>query len=304
MTIKFFILCLSAIFYGLLIAYIVPYWSFDYDALVSSAIYYRTNGPGSFLGLLGNNVVLLYIWDYTFGFLTPTVSVAFLYGFAAAVRLLVLFSLFRFRFCLPLFLATAVFNDLNVCRYSLTLSFMLLTLDRLGPVKASVIFFPLHIFMPATIFMLSVWSRYWRVAIVAVIFLMIIILPEVFTRHFNVIDGELFPRIAYVYIMLACIVLLAFRKELSKNIFNFKALIIGLTLFNFAEVPFGNAYYFRFSNLAFESSLLLVAWHHARLEHVSTTKPFSLKFGIYIAVCFLAGVYSFILIGGNIWRFF
>ena len=131
-----------------------------------------------------------------------------------------------------------------------------------------------------------------------------ITIPIFFTRHFNVIGGEPFPRIAYVYTMLACIVLFAFRKELSKYIFNFNALIIGLTIFNLVGVPFGNAYYFRFANLAFESSLLLVAWYHTSPQYLSTSKPFSLKFGIYICVCFLASTYSFILIGGNIWRFF
>ena len=122
MIIKPVVLWCSAISYGLLIAFLVPYWSFDYDVLVSSAESIRLNGPGSFLDLLVFNVVLLYIWDSALGFLDAADSVAYLYGFAATIRVLVLFSIFRFRLCLPLFVATAIFNDLNVCRYSLGLS--------------------------------------------------------------------------------------------------------------------------------------------------------------------------------------
>lgn len=303
MATKRAVLWLFAVFYGLLVWYLVPLWSFDYDALTASVAFYREEESISFFMLLGNNVVLLYVWDFLFGFLTPSASVSLLYGFAASVRVLVLFSIFRFRFCLPLFIATAVFNDLNVCRYSLVLSLTLLSLHRLGPIKTSIISFPFHIFMPATIFMLSMWNNYWKLLVINFMFLMTLILPVLFTRHFSVLD-DAFPRIAYVYILFTAILLFGFRKEIAKYGFNFGALMFGLTIFSLSGAPFGNAYYFRFSNLAFECSLLLIAFHYSRLKNLSSIRPFSLKYAAYASACLLASTYSFILIGGNIWRFF
>lgn len=304
MIIKPVVLWCSAVLYGLLIAFLVPYWSFDYDVLVSSAVSIRQNEQGSFLDLLVNNVVLLYIWDSALGFLEPADSVAFLYGFAATIRVLVLFSLFRFRLCLPLFVATAVFNDLNVCRYSLGLSLTLLTLSRLGPIRASVMLFPIHIFMPATIFMLSIWTRYWRVAILILSVLMAFVLPDLFARTFAVLENDPFPRIAFVYCFFAFILFAFFRREIAAYSFNFAALLFGLAAFSLLSIPFSNAYYFRFSNLAFESILLLIAFYYSGLRNLSSIKISSLRFGAYVGVCFLASLYSIILIGGNLWRFF
>lgn len=303
MVIKKSLLWFSAISYGILVWYLVPFWSFDYQALIDSAAYYRLNGPGSFIALLGNNTVLLYCWDFFFTSFSPSFSVALLYGFVAMVRVLVLFSLFRFRFCLPLFLATAVFNDLNLCRYSLALSLALLMLNRLGPIKASAITFPLHIFIPASLFMLSIWNRYWKLLVIISMVLMTYILPILFGRHFSVLDDP-FPRITYVYILFTVLLLVGFRKEISHHGFNYLALVAGLMLFSISGAPFANAYYFRFANLAYECALLLVAFHYSGLRNLSSIPLSSLKYGIYIIGCFLGAAYSSILVGGNIWRFF
>lgn len=303
MVIERLTLWLFAIFYGALVWYLVPLWSFDFDALTDSAAYYRINGPGSFFALLGNNTVLLYAWDFFFASFSPSESVALLYGFAASVRALVFFSIFRFRFCLPFFLATAVFNDLNLCRYSLALSLALLMFNRLGPIKASIITFPLHIFIPASIFMISIWSKYWKIIVIFSLVYATYILPSLFGRHFSVLDDP-FPRITYVYIVFAFMLLVGFRKEVAAFGFNYLALISGLVLFSLSGVPFANAYYFRFANLAYESALLLIAFHYSGLKNLSTIPFSSLKYGLYILGCLLGATYSFILIGGNIWRFF
>jgi len=303
MAIERSMLWLFAVFYGLLIWYLVPLWSFDYDALTASADYYRVNGPGSFLALLGNNTVLVYVWDFMFRSLTPSASVALLYGFAAAVRALVLFSLFRFRFCLPLFVATAVFNDLNLCRYSLALSLALLTLNRVGPIKASIVLFPLHILIPAAIFILSVWNNYWKVITVFFMVLITLTLPILFGRHFSVLDDP-FPRITYVYIVFTLILLIGFRKEIAEYGFNYGALIFGLAFFSLSGTPFANAYYFRFVNLAFECTLLLIAAHYSGFRNLSSIPTSSLKYAAFVSACLLGATYSFILVGGNIWRFF
>ena len=303
MAIKQVVLWLSAISYGILIWYLAPIWSFDYDALIASSTYYRQNGADSFMALLGNNVVLLFIWDFFFASLSPSASVALLYGFAAAVRVLVFFSLFRFRLCLPMFIATAVFNDLNLCRYSLALSLGLLTLSRLGAIRAGILTFPLHIFTPAAIFMLSTWNKSWRILIVCFLLLLTFILPVLFGRHFSVLDDP-FPRITYVYIGFTSILLFSFRSEIATHGFNFGALMLGLALFSLANIPFAGAYYFRFANLAYEACLLLIAFHYSGLRNLSSLPISSLKYGQYITGCLLGITYSFILIGGNIWRFF
>lgn len=303
MAIKQVVLWLSAISYGILIWYLAPIWSFDYEALTASSAYYRQNGADSFMALLGNNVFLLFIWDFFFASLSPSASVALLYGFAAAVRVLVYFSLFRFQLSLPMFIATAVFNDLNLCRYSLALSLGLFALSRLGPIRVGILTFPLHIFTPAAIFMLSAWDKYWRVLIVCFLVLITFILPVLFGRHFSVLEDP-FPRITYVYIGFTFVLLFGFRREISSHRFNFVALIFGLALFSIADIPFASAYYFRFSNLAYESCLLLIAFHYSGLRNLSSLRISSMKYLYYIVGCSLGATYSFILIGGNIWRFF
>ena len=143
---KFFIL-ISSLIYGLLVYSVVEYWSFDYPALVGTITAYRINGDISFLYSLGNNTVILSIWDLMFFNFSPEKAVSLLYGFAASIRFSVFFTLFRFQLSLPAFLATMVFMDLNVCRYSLVVSFLLLTLKTLGPIKSSILFFSLARFL-------------------------------------------------------------------------------------------------------------------------------------------------------------
>lgn len=300
---KFFIL-MSSLIYGLLVYSVVEYWSFDYPALVETITVYRINGDVSFLYSLGNNTVILSIWDLFFYNLSPDKTISLLYGFAASIRFLVFFSLFRFQLSLPAFLATMVFMDLNVCRYSLVVSFLILTLRTLGPIKSSILFFSLHILSPAIIFMISAWNKYWQIIILICIFALTLILPSLFTRHFDLSGAESFPRITYIFIFFSLILLVAFHKDIAKYRFNYLVLILGISIFIFSKVPFANAYYLRFALLAFDSLIILIAFYYSGLRDLSSLKVTSIKYGIYFGVCILSFMYTSLLIGGNIWRFF
>ena len=197
-----------------------------------------------------------------------------------------------------------VFMDINTCRYSIVVSLLLIMLRRLGPIKSSLIFFSFHILSPALIFMISTWNKFWRSLIIIFIFALTLILPTLFTRHFDTTTSDDFPRITYIFILFSLVLLISFIKELKKYRFNYFILAAGVMIFTLSNVPFGNAYYLRFALVAFDSLLILIAYHYSNLSDLSSLKLGSIQYGSYFCICMLSFLYTSVLIGGNIWRFF
>ena len=283
-----------AMFYGLLIALLVPEYSFDYNALVGSASSYREEGTWSFISQIGNNLIILNIWDYFLKDVSTATSVQMLYGFAAFVRFFVIFSLFDRRLAIPVFLSTIVMMDLNMCRFSLTFSILILIRNKLSVYTKTLLLFPFHIFSIASIFLFE--RLRYKVIIGIIVILAALVMPTYFTRPFHQ-NGAGFPGIALLYFAFSAFLFGVFYKELKTYSFNYIIFFITPMLFYIMNTPFNPQYYHRFSDLAFYTILIhVIGYSGARLRYC----PFQIL--VLYSICALATLYTFIIIGGNIWR--
>jgi hypothetical protein len=295
---KFLIFIISCA-YGVWISYIARYWSFDYNALAKSVIHYRENGYEGFLEILLNNTVLIIIWDGLFYFTTPNTSLDLLYGFAAFFRLYVFFTKFKSRLTIPVFVATSVVMDINTCRYSLVVSLIILLLPYVNKYLLMLLSFPLHTLAPAWAFLLSPATGKVLLSGGMVVFLLIA--PDYFTRHFADLE-DAFPRIALVYSALVILLLIAFYKIIKPYLFNYLLIIFGIGLVYAQGGVINLAYYYRLADLAFQTILV-----HILIARASCRDALNfsyLQISVLLAVLSISISYSYILIGGNIWRFF
>lgn len=295
---KFLIFVFSCA-YGLWISYIARYWSFDYNALIDSIVYYRDNGYEGVLEILLNNTILLVLWDGVFGFTTPDFSLDLLYGFAAFCRSYVFFTKFKTRLTMPVFLATSVVMDINTCRYSLVVTLIILLLPYVNKYLLMALTFPLHTLAPAWAFLLSPASGKILLSTGMLIFLAIA--PDYFTRHFADL-GDTFPRIALVYASFVLLILLVFYKTIKRYFFNYLLICVGV-LFVYTQGNVINyAYFYRLADLAFQTLLV-----HLLISRTSVGERLYFSFLQAVMLTIILGIstiYSYALIGGNIWRFF
>jgi hypothetical protein len=283
-----------AILYGLLIALLVPEYSFDYNALVGSASFYREEGTGSIIGLIRNNLIIVNIWDYYLEGISADVSIQMLYGFAAFVRFFVIFTLFDKRLTVPVFLSTIVMMDLNMCRFSLALSILLLIRNKLNIYVKAIALFPLHIFSIAAIFLFE--KLRYKVVIGIIALLVTSIIPLYFTRHFHQ-NGAEFPGIALLYFVFSVILFGTFYKYLKMYSFNYAIFFLAPILLYIIDTPFNPQYHHRFSDLAFQTILIHIIGYSGTNFKYSLFQILMLYF-----ICSLAALYTFMIIGGNIWR--
>lgn len=285
--------------YGLWISYIARNWSFDYNALIDSIVYYRDNGYEGFLEMLFNNTILLVLWDGLFVFTSPYLSLDLLYGFAAFCRAYVFFTKFKSRVTIPVFLATSVVMDLNTCRYSLVVTLIILLLPYVNKYLLMAFTFPLHALAPAWAFLLSPASGKILLSTGMLLFLMIA--PNYFTRHFADLE-DTFPRIALVYAAFVLLLLLVFYKTLKPYLFNYLLICVGVVFVYIQGNVLNYAYFYRLADLAFQTILV-----HILISRISVGERLSFSFLQAVTLTIILSVstvYSYALIGGNIWRFF
>lgn len=282
--------------YAAWIHYIAKYWSFDYDALLSSIIYYRENGFTNFFEILFNNTVLLILWDYLFQHYTPNVSLDFLYGFAAFFRIFIFLTKFNSNFTLPIFLATSISFDYNQCRYSLAVSLIIILLPYINKYFLSLLIFPLHTLSPGWIFLITSFKQ--KGFLLLLILLLFTFAPDYFTRHFSETDDN-FPRIAYVYLVFDIILFFVFYETMKLYIFNYSMVVFGIAFVYLQGNVLNVAYFFRLTDLAWQTILF-----HVLVSRKNGIKINNLQIIFLSSILFLATLYSYALIGGNIWRFF
>ncbi len=291
----------GSIIYGSIIGLISNKYSFDFDALVNSVEYYRFNGFEDIFEILFNNTILLIIWDKPFEFLSAGASVALLYGFASFLRFYVYFTIFNPKVALPVFLSTAVVMDLNTCRFSLVFSLSMLFISKSRKYLIVPAAFIFHVFTPVGIFLLKRQSYKLLISILVVILLYFV--PSYFTRHFADL-GDVVTRIVMLYFVFSLILVIYFYEVVREYLFNYFLLIFSFIFLSFIGTPLGAAYYFRVSDIIFETILVHIM---GGIERPASNLIKSYSSQQYLVLYFVTGlstIYSLTIIGGNIWRFF
>jgi hypothetical protein len=188
--------------------------------------------------------------------------------------------------------------DLNQCRYSLIVTLIIILLPYVKSRALIFVSFPFHTLAPAWAFLLAPASGKISLSIGMLLFLLIA--PNYFTRHFADLD-EMFPRIAIVYFAFVFILIINFYKIIRPYIFNYVLICIGVIFVYIQGNVINFAYFFRLADLAFQTLLI-----HILIARTSNGNKFIFSFSQVIilgVILTISIIYSYVLIGGNIWRF-
>lgn len=296
---KTWLIFIASCIYGIWISYIVEYWSFDYEALINTIVHYRTSDNDKFVELLLNNTVLLVIWDNIFNFASPNKSLDMLYGFAAFLRFYTFFTRFSSPFVIPVFLALSVQLDLNQCRYSLAISLILLLLPYCNKYLLGLSVFPLHLLSPAWLFLIS--RVKYKLFLLLVMIIFTSVAPLFFTRHFFD-SGDNLSRITFIYGFFVLVLIFTFIHILRPYLFNCGLIIFGVILIYIQGAVINQAYFYRLIDMLFQTILIHIL---LAKENYNNSAVIRFNQGIILTVILVTSIaYSYVLIGGNIWRFF
>ena len=303
---------LLSIFYGIFVYVNVSSWSFDYKAIVETIELFQRENL-SFIDILAFNSLSTYGFTKVLVEYPAEFIASLFYGLCASIRFLVYSLLLPAVWFIPIFLSMAVMLDFNMSRYSLATTLFILifgvlkrnNLHNMGVWKTGftiLLFFLLHHFSSAFIALFSRTNMVFRLAVISLIPICVFFLGSVFSRFLSETHGD-FPRITYIYFALTLISIIGLK--INKNDLKPLLSIIALLLsFQLSRIQFNVAYYTRFGFLGFEVTLISIALHTTAFSFKAHGVALNPKYVRVLIVCFISTLYQFILINGNIWRFF
>ena len=310
---KVIVLFLLSTLYGMFVYYFVSSWSFDYDAVVSTVSYFQ-NENYNYANILAFNSFTTFFFTKLLVGHNAEFIVSLFYGICAALRFFVYGLLLRWMWFIPVFTSMIVMLDFNTSRYSLAVTVFIFFFGvwrrnhfkNIGVIKVGVLtvmFIHLHHFAVAFAALFSKTSYLFRTLIIGLVPITVAAMSDTFSRFLNLKDPEGFPRIAIIYLMFTLFLIV--NTKIKKSEFKvLYSIIVLLGAFQLMGVQFSNVYYARFFFLAFDVTLIMIALNTRAVRVTACGILVNERYLRVLGICIVSALYQFILINGNIWRFF